>query len=856
MSKEILHTRIEERFKDIFDQPPEVPDYLQKNLNHTIRPYQEEALRHLIYTQRSPQADVSFQNQLFHMATGSGKTLILAASILYLYQEHGYQNFLFFADSDAIVKKTRNNLTNSTSPKYLFKPEGIVLDGNKIQVQTVDTFPHQPAPNTIYLKVTSVQSLHNNLMEPKENEVTFETLEEMNIVMLADEAHHYFAETRRNQKSVTQEEAKVRSWERTIEQLLSLNPKNRLLGFSATLNLENEFLFEKLQNRIVYQYDLKRFMESGYSKNVVLLQTNEEDHQKMLHSVLLSQYRKYIAKDYGIDLKPIILFKSNNISKSIKTHRSFSQIVENLSISQLQKTIEHGLAVYKETTSIWNKMFKYYEDKDLINVIRDIQWDFTDKNLMNANDSKFLSVENTLLLNTLEEADNPIRAIFAVAKLNEGWDVLNLYDIVRISEGATGTRKTTDSEAQLIGRGARYYPFIYENNQSYQRRFDLIDSDLKAIETLHYHTINESSYIQNLSKSLETANIQVKEDGSVRYDAIIKPKFKRSDLYQTGKIYINQVVPTTPEDYQSFNSYNVASIYETDLETAKETEYKVNGETTTTRVHTVELSIDKVLWQKAIQRNPFYHFSNLKKYIPSISSADQFIESENFLSGVKILLTLPIGLLVEQLTPKQKLVIIEKFLFNTQNKIRLNYMKEKGTPLFYGVHFQDVIKDYYVQINQVRGKVTTEVVRPKNMREHDWYIFNQAIVNGLEQNMIEFINSYMDELNNKYDEVYLIRNERKIKIVEIDGTRGFMPDFLLYLKDEETTYQVFLEPKNKLLYEQDKWKEDFLLALSKHQSFEVLSENEEVRLIGVKFYMAEPDKKLEFQEDFKNKLLN
>lgn len=46
--------------------------------------------------------------------------------------------------------------------------------------------------------------------------------------------------------------------------------------------------------------------------------------------------------------------------------------------------------------------------------------------------------------------------------LKVGWDVLNLFDIVRISEGASGTKKTTDSEAQLIGRGARYYPFKYK----------------------------------------------------------------------------------------------------------------------------------------------------------------------------------------------------------------------------------------------------------------------------------------------------------------------------------------------------------------------------------------------------------
>ncbi len=182
-------------------------------------------------------------------------------------------------------------------------------------------------------------------------------------------------------------------------------------------------------------------------------------------------------------------------------------------------------------------------------------------------------------------------------------------------------------------------------------------------------------------------------------------------------------------------------------------------------------------------------------------------------------------------------------------------MKVKGTPVFYGVSFQELIKDYYVEVNQVRGRVRTEVVEPRNMRDHDWYIFDQAIVNGLERNMIEFINNYMETMKEKYEDVYLIRNERKVKVVEIDGTRGFMPDFLLYLKDKDYTYQVFLEPKNSTLHEADQWKEDFLLSLSTRDDIEILSENEDVRLLGIKFYSNDSTKRSEFTEDFKEKVL-
>ena len=64
-----------------------------------------------------------------------------------------------------------------------------------------------------------------------------------------------------------------------------------------------------------------------------------------------------------------------------------------------------------------------------------------------------------ILVNTLEAPDNRIRAIFAVQKLNEGWDVLNLFDIVRCyttrDARAGKPGKTTIAEAQLIGTWGR-----------------------------------------------------------------------------------------------------------------------------------------------------------------------------------------------------------------------------------------------------------------------------------------------------------------------------------------------------------------------------------------------------------------
>ncbi|MGO4695336.1 DEAD/DEAH box helicase family protein [Paenibacillus sp. 2TAB26] len=859
MNNEILHARIEKRFNDIFETPPEIPNYLYSNLSHKLRRYQILALQQFIYTQRSNSADLVFNHLLFHMATGSGKTLVLAATILYLFKEKGHQNFIFFVNSDAIIKKTFDNLTNTSSPKYLFDPNGIIIDGSPVAIQVVDVFPVVPADNTIYLKLTTIQKLHMDLSDPRENGLTYDSLKEFELILLADEAHHINVSTRSDKKKLTTEEAEEKNWENTVSKILKLNHSNRLIEYTATIDLTTDVLFKKYQDKIVYQYDLKRFMEDGYSKNVVLLRANENDEQKMIHAMLLSQYRKYVAREHDIFLKPIILFKSNKIATSLGANNTFLNLVEGLSIDQLQNIIEKGLILYQNEQSIWRKMFSYYHEKDIAQVVRDLKWDFTSETILNANESSFLSESNALLMNTLEDTNNPIRAIFAVAKLNEGWDVLNLFDIVRISEESVSTKKSTDSEAQLIGRGARYYPFVKDNKKSYVRRFDATNNVLKVIETLHYHTINDNAYIKNLEESLAAANIQVKEDKFDRLEAKVKPKIRKLEFFKNGKIYINKLVPTSSNDYQSFRDYNVSPNYDIQFETSIEQRYGSQHSTASgTKQHEEQLSFQKSLLQKAIQRNKFYRFNNLREYMPSISSIQEFIESEKFLGNLKINISLPQGISSKDLSSKEILLVIEKFLAYAEKNIRANYMKERGTPVFEGFALSELINDYVIEMNHVNQRITnvTQVVRTRNMRDHDWYIYDQAIVNGLESDMIDFINDYMERLRSKYQEVYLIRNERKIKIVEINGVRGFMPDFLLYLKDADFTYQVFLEPKGENLREQDQWKEDFLLSLSTRSDIEVLNENDKVRLIGIKFYSNDRDFKQAFREDFKGKLFN
>ena len=123
-----------------------VPQHVTENLNprFAIRPYQQEALLRWFDYFESTQPSTQPLQLLFNMATGSGKTLIMAALIVDLYHK-GYRNFIFFVDKTNIVEKTKDNFLNIGSGKYLFN-ERLIVDGQPVAIMQVENF--EPATAT------------------------------------------------------------------------------------------------------------------------------------------------------------------------------------------------------------------------------------------------------------------------------------------------------------------------------------------------------------------------------------------------------------------------------------------------------------------------------------------------------------------------------------------------------------------------------------------------------------------------------------------------------------------------------------------------------------------------------------
>ncbi|GHN62386.1 type III restriction-modification system restriction subunit [Lactobacillus delbrueckii] len=840
-----------------------VPQYVFENLKHQLRPYQKQALFNLNWTQRDVNSN-KYNHLMFNMATGSGKTDLMAAIVLYMYGEYGYRNFLFVSNTNAVVEKTKENFLNETGGKYLFS-QPINIDGKRINIKDVNRFSNQMSNDTIQMKLTTVQSLSNELLSIRENGLTFDDLENQKIVILADEAHHFNASTKKDK--LTQH-----TWEALLDKIRQANSANRQFEFTATIDVDKEEVYQKYRDKIIYKYELDKFMGEGYSKSVYRLQANNSDKEKMLNAVLLSQYRKRLAKKHNIaDFKPVILFKSNLVKVSKQAQAEFLQLIEGLTASDLTQFIADQLKITH--SEALRHTYEYWKNVDMTEAVSEIKRDFERKTSVNVNDTASEGIlgdkADFKKLNTLEDPNNPIRTIFAVAKLTEGWDVLNLFDIVRIGEQST-TLMQTNSEAQLIGRGARYYPFEYEGERSYTRRFNSKENDMYLLESLYYHTINDSKYINNLHKSFDKMNLVSENDDDSNYQILsakVKEGFQRTKVYKRGKLYQNKQEDVPAEDYSNIGAYGVdgktmmVNVNSSTMEAGVSAAYDNETADVQKTVCDFYKASDRRLIKKAMARDRFYRYDVLSTYVPKLKSIEEFITSNDWLGRLKVVALVSDDSI--ELSMEERCQIVQKALTKIKEKIKQNYQKKRGTKEFYPVPISSIVHDYSKRVYTGERSQVSESIFSVDMSKKSWFVYDRAIVDHLEHEFISMIGRFVDdnELTKKYDDVYLIRNEETIdglKIFEFqpgeDGVRhyqGFMPDFILYLadRDQQLAYQIFAEPKGDQLLNKDGWKQTLLESLD---NIEVIAENEKIKLLGLKFYLRGDQNHIE--EELSNKL--
>lgn len=812
----------------------EIPQFIFDNLNQrfTLRDFQKDAIINtLIYL--NPQYNLGKNKQihlLYHMATGSGKTMVMAMDILYFYSL-GYRNFLFFTNRTNIVSKTKINFLDNSSSKFLFN-DAICINGERVKVKEVDSFSDSE-DNCINICFGTVQGIHSSLTLVKENSLSIEDFENEKVVLIADEAHHLNSTTVKDKE----ENELNATWEDTINTILHCNKDNVLLEFTATCDVQDKNVLQKYLDKIIFNFDLREFRNAGYTKEFMNMSSSSSYWTRTLQALLMSEFRKLLFEKHHVNIKPVVLLKSKTKKESMKFHEDFFDHLNNLTEKEIL-TIKYG---NQNSDNLFKKFFDFLEDNNvsILSLIELIKQDFDENNCVDMND---LNPNNESIVNNLDEPQNHHRLIFIVDKLTEGWDVLSLFDIVRLYDsrqvGSHGSvSKYTISEAQLIGRGARYCPFKFSNNQvPDKRKYSDYENIYSICETLLYHCSDDSRYINEIKNALKQTGLLPERD-AIQVEYKLKSSFKNSDIYKHGFIFANdrqevdrKKVDSLPAEIRNSGISHRCKESETtaqllfDNRNYSSLEYKT--------LDPIKLKdIPHNILNKGYRS--FYstlNFEKLKDKFPNLKSVKEFLLSDKYLGDFPITFIVSTGN-----TKPSNLDMLDacKKVFDMVSKyiqtIKVSYV---GTKEFRSMPINKVFTNrirniFRNPLDESWGEGISQndsLVDSRyklDLSNKDWFAYSDNFGTSEEKKFVKYFDGIYQQLKHGFYNIYLIRNELQLSIYSFEDGSRFEPDYVLILqgKNQDTTNKenlyicMFIEPKGEHLLQKDSWKGTFLAEL-------------------------------------------
>lgn len=524
--------------KYIQDYEKSFLDEIQILMSHNFRYYQKEALLALDYFLQLPDDDWFKQALLeevhenrapfygFEMATGTGKTLLIGASILYINAVLHLKNFLIILPSTEVYQKTLDNF-NQASSKYVYSQKL----NKKINVITAENYKDrrsdflQDADLNIF--IFTIQSFFErgkngavlNVDKPWEsspwsingNTVSLrDYLKNEKLIIITDEAHHY------------QKFRVLRSNKGSLDIIKEFTPL-AVLEFTATA-VSASVNEARRSQKIIYEYGLRRFIEDGYGKKIRALgytgsiyvsngsDVTEDDLKKLLISFMIHLVKRKAMLPLGPNgIKPIVVVRARDTAHADKLWEALKDYQFNDLIIETYKELLSGPKY--DITELIRKNVTMEELVEFVKKAPDVSFVYhsnndTDPNILNK-------------IRTIEKNDQEI--IIQVKKLEEGWDLLNPYTILILHNDTSGAVKTYVK--QMIGRGVRLF------------REKRIHGDLSGLleeqqEILHVVTNRGSSFdqfIESIRKDMGLSSDTFKEE-TIKEEITndIQTKFERA----------------------------------------------------------------------------------------------------------------------------------------------------------------------------------------------------------------------------------------------------------------------------------------------------------------------------------------
>ena len=693
-----------------------------------------------------------------------------------------------------------------------------------------------------------------DLFESKENSLTYDDFKNDKVVFISDESHHINSLTKKTTKD---EEVAKNSWEYSVMNAFYSNKDNIMLEFTATCDLKDNNVLSKYKDKIVFNYPLVSFRESGYTKDFQNFATDTDLWERTLMALVMSEYRRFLFADLKLNIKPVVMLKSQKIEESKSFYDEFFKKVKELTSYEIQKLELVGIEKLTEAINYFKK-----KDDTLEILEQSIKTAFTEDTSIIMNGSSDNNKGNQLLVNSLEDLDNPIRLIFAVDMLNEGWDVLNLFDIVRLYDTRQGSGKAgkvgayTIKEAQLIGRGARYCPFVVDDEEfKFKRKFDGdISNPNRILETMYFHSKNDSRYISELKNALIESGLQAPNPIILEYK--LKDEFKNSDFYKKSYVFSNKRLLKGRDEVHSLEpSMRTKTYYYTALSGKGNIVNLIDDDTANTSTIKTNLKsikfkdIDYNILLGAIECFEELRFDILKEKYPSLKSMREFLTSDEFLGNSNMEITYS----QDEMSGKILFSAIKHALVKVASHVMAIKPEYVGSKEFEPKQLKMILKDKKISLGSIQGNggkgnsqnnCSNEEYR-LDLTNESWYVFNDNYGTSEEKLFVKYFKTNIEpKLKEKNLEYYVVRNERipELAIYSFEAGERFEPDFLLFVRKKRSeggkgglTYQGYVEPKGNQLLGNDAWKEAFSIQIEKEHSVKGLFADD-YKIIGFPFF--------------------
>ncbi len=477
----------------------------------------------------------------YEMATGSGKTMLMGASIYFLSHKYDINNFLIItpASTDIYQKTIRNFQVGNYDSVWADDTPftfNLITGDNYTQNLFFDT---KKDANIFVFNISKFGANATNTeltwesaiwQDEKGNSISIKQfLKDKKLIIITDEAHH----------SQTRVASKI---------IRNFHP-SAVLEFTATA-IENEKGLDKKNQTIIYKYDIRRFLEDGHGKLVRAValsagnkgkQTAVSDNEKLklitLFLIHLLKKDAVLLDPKSKNLKPIAFVKVKN--DTIYTQKVFDYIKNELAndVENINIILEKIKAQELEITTLLIDLYKNKYQGKIKQIREDIQktantaifyYGLSDK----ETDKKFLKIRK-----------DDVEIVVYMQRLDEGIDLPNIFSMAVINDTETDFKT---SVKQIIGRGVR----LNKDNREFDDEKDALKANAEKLHIICDQGKNFEEVIEAIQQEFGLNNKYLSFD-KIRTPLINKAK----SALLTGKY-----IPHIKADLKAKQDVNLISL--------------------------------------------------------------------------------------------------------------------------------------------------------------------------------------------------------------------------------------------------------------------------------------------------------